>query len=166
MYIISAIGMERLWIIRHCDKTNVLNNPCCSNLGYDRSKNWINYFKKYISLNNNIKIYTSKYNLKNNKNICDSDTNFYNDDEIINKNCQKSQRMTITSNIIYDSFINNSYSQVFIEPKFCIGQIEKIYDSINYDMKNYNKNKITDGILIWEHQETWDHQVHCLNLPR
>ena len=95
--IINIINSAKnIWLIRHCDKTNDNQNPCCSNYGYERSTNWYKYFEIYI--NSSPYIYASNYSEKK-----QCVTNNYNE---INPECQKSQRMYLTAEAIYNSIYN------------------------------------------------------------
>ena len=147
-----ANAMNKLWLIRHCDKDKDKDKDkdyCCSKVGLIRSHNWINYFNKYISSDTNIKIYTSKFYLDKHTKICETqNAKYYQNNS--NQKCQKSQRMITTSKILYDTFINNSYTQITIKQKYCIGDEEQMYNNIIYDSK-YLSNSISEGILVWEH---------------
>lgn len=148
--------MKNLWIIRHCDKNTF--DPCCSFEGIERSNHWINFFEKYINFNSNVKIYTSKFNLYNLKKICfpvkiNDHSNMSKLFFQVDKNCQKSQRMYISANIL-SSLIYQKYNKnITLDSEYCVGKISKLFEKIQLDITN---SKISDGILIWEHKEIID----------
>jgi len=142
-FISYIYSIERLWLIRHCDKPKAMNNPCCSDVGYKRSRHWAPYFTNYLNSNHIVKLYSSNYNEKKTCIIEDVYTK--------NKNCQKSQRMFLTSYFIKDSLINKMNISDKINTDFCIGEKNKVLKHIIY--KN---DKYTDVILIWEHKEIID----------
>ena len=74
----SIIHANKIWIIRHCDKPNDHNNPCCSDVGYERSIGWANYFKDYLG--NKVNMITSDFHSKK---ICVNNVNH------TKNNCQK-----------------------------------------------------------------------------
>ena len=136
------LELERIWIIRHCDKPIPQSNPCCSDFGYNRAKNWHLYFEKYFTKKNIIELYSSSYNEKK---VCLKHANHRVN---TNKSCQKSQRMFLTANYIqenlklkYNVFKKNNLN-------YCVGQKNKL-------LKNILKNDdiLTDIILVWEHKE-------------
>uniref|UniRef100_A0A6C0ERF9 Uncharacterized protein n=1 Tax=viral metagenome TaxID=1070528 RepID=A0A6C0ERF9_9ZZZZ len=137
-----SISIERIWLIRHCDKPRVESNPCCSTYGYNRSINWFFYFKQYLNKDNNIEIYSSNYNEKI---FCSLD--------VIpgykpNNSCQKSQRMFLTAYYIQEKLITNNYKIYHkINLNFCVGDKNNLIKYIN---KNVNVN---DAIVVWEHNE-------------
>jgi len=146
MIIIKLAHTHKLWIIRHCDKPSNDRDPCCSDKGYERSINWVNFFNKYLQKQEYIKIYTSGFREKNNY-ICDAnEINSFNISST--KKCQKSQRMIITSEILYDSLKNNSYDKITLDNKYCIGDEKQLYMQI---MNDYNNNRISNSIVVWEH---------------
>ena len=138
----KPLELERIWIIRHCDKPKQISNPCCSNIGYDRAKNWHLYFQKYFTKKNIIEIYSSNYNEKK---VCLKDNNYQLNP---NKSCQKSQRMFLTANYIQEN-LKQKYN-VFKKNNlnYCVGEKNKL-------LKNIFKNDdiLTDIVLVWEHKE-------------
>ena len=130
-------SLQRIWIIRHCDKPNGITNPCCSQLGYNRAKNWHLYFNKYIQKNTRLEIYTSNYNEKK---VCLSDIGDYKSNRI----CQKSQRMFLTALYLQDN-LKNFYNKINLG--FCVGEKNRLLTNI------FNNSEISDAIIIWEHTE-------------
>jgi hypothetical protein len=144
IFINFVISVERIWLLRHCDKPINNNNPCCSALGYQRADNWFFYFISYLNKNDNIAIYSSNYNEKK---IC-LKQNKYNPD----RNCQKSQRMFLTAYYIHNQLTNNKYNvKNNINLDYCIGDKSQLIDNIINNIIN-NKN-INDVIVVWEHKE-------------
>jgi hypothetical protein len=137
----ETILTDRIWIIRHCDKPKN-NNPCCSDIGYKRSVKWGDYFKQYLHTKNKIYIVTSDYKYDK---VC---INNYPYSNKINKKCQKSQRMFLTSYYLSGSLKSYQYSVENINTDYCIGEPEKVFSCINTI-----KNKYKEIILIWEHTE-------------
>jgi hypothetical protein len=135
-------GLDRLWLIRHCDKPKSSKNPCCSELGYERAKNWYHYFKIHFKKNSIIKIYSSNFNEKK---VCINNI-LYNP----NSNCQKSQRMFLTAYYLQETLQKFYKFQENININFCVGEKNKLVNSI---LDNY---KVSDVILVWEHKEIID----------
>lgn len=140
-------SIKRLWIIRHCDKPNSNSNPCCSEVGYERSSKWHIYFSKVFDKTNKIQIYASNYNEK--KRCIVTPYFQYN----ANKYCQKSQRMFLTANAISQSFINSNFTNIYhkeINNIFCVGESRQLISHL------LSKRDITDAIIVWEHTEILD----------
>jgi hypothetical protein len=132
-------GLDRLWLIRHCDKITD-NNPCCSQTGYDRANHWYLYLKVFIDPLK-LGIYTSNYNEYKQ---CIIDKNFK-----TNPNCQKSQRMYLTANAIREQYINTDSSLLIpINTNYCIGDYKDLLQEIKINTENYR-----DIIIVWEHNE-------------
>ena len=138
-------GIKRIWFIRHCDKPSDHENPCCSEYGYKRAENWDYYLTKYLTREDSIKIVTSNFNTHK---ICMMELN-RNPDAY----CQKSQRMYLTSHLIYENMKRittyNISSQ--INKSFCVGEANKMLKSILETEFLYS-----DIILVWEHKEIID----------
>jgi len=132
-------GLDRLWLIRHCDKPKSSKNPCCSELGYERAKNWYHYFKIHFKKSSIIKIYSSNFNEKK---VCINNI-LYNPNAI----CQKSQRMFLTAYYLKETLQKFYKFQENININFCVGDKNNLLNDI---LKNKN---VTDTILIWEHKE-------------
>ena len=134
MSILATVISKKIFLIRHCDKHNDNSNPCCSNTGYDRVKNWNLFFNRY---SDRLKIYTSPF--KEEK-MCN---NYKNYDSIEKKGCQKSQRMYLTAHIIHEKLnLTNS-----INSDFCDGEYKKLVNNIKQN-KHYEY-----FLLIREHIE-------------
>jgi hypothetical protein len=129
--------LKNLWIIRHCDKGNHNSDPCCNINGYERSKNWYNYFNLYIK--NNCYIYGANYNNDDNDKCIN--INGYQ----TNKNCQKSQRMFLTSLYIFYTFENIQNLNI----NYCIGDYKDL-------TKSAYKQEYDNVIIVWEHDEIID----------
>lgn len=138
--IFNINSANKIWIIRHCDKPNNHKNPCCSDSGYERSIGWANYFKDYLG--NKINIITSDFHSKT---ICVDKLNH------TKNNCQKSQRMFLTTHYLSKQLLDMNYNIETINLNYCVGDSGKIFNHIQ-NMKNHNRN-INDIILIWEHNE-------------
>jgi hypothetical protein len=124
-----------IWILRHCDKPQNNDNPCCSKNGVIRSQYWNNYFNQYLNTNSAIKIYTSSF--RKSCTICVPNTKY-----IARRYCEKSQRMLETTLYIYKSMLFNN---VHINTEYCVGD-EK------YLAQNILSNVLyTDIIIVWEH---------------
>jgi len=138
-------SVDRIWLLRHCDKPVNNDSPCCSPIGYVRADNWYYYFDRYLDKNDNIVIYSSNYNEKK---IC---IPFLNSQYTPNINCQKSQRMFLTAYYILNQLTNNKYHvKNNINLDYCIGYKPQLLNDI---MKN---KKINDVIVVWEHKEIID----------
>ena len=135
-------SVDRIWLIRHCDKPNNSVSPCCSQLGYERSDNWFYYLDRYLKKNNNIIIYSSNFNEKK---ICIPYVNKHHE---ANRNCQKSQRMFLTAYSIQNKLTKNDYHvKKYINSNYCIGDKIKLLENI------INNKSIKDAIVVWEHKE-------------
>jgi hypothetical protein len=133
-------SVERIWLLRHCDKPSNNESPCCSSIGYQRAENWFFYLTKYLNKNNKIAIYSSNYNEKK---LCLKNNNY-----IPDYNCQKSQRMFLTAYYIHNKLTSNNFQiKKNINLHYCIGN--KI-DLINNIIVNED---IDDAIIVWEHKE-------------
>jgi len=140
-YIQLAVGLQRIWFLRHCDKPHNKDNPCCSKKGYQRANNWHLYFQTWIPQTSRIAIYTSSFHEKK---MCIQNTNSIN----TNKQCQKSQRMWITAQTIYNNLHIYFPFYKTIHSNFCIGEYKKVLQHIKKDALSF-----TDAIVIWEHTE-------------
>ena len=144
-------SIERLWIIRHCDKPNSNSNPCCSEIGYERSSKWYIYFSKVFDKTNKIQIYTSNYNEKK---ICAINSYFQYSPNKPNKHCQKSQRMFLTAYAISQTFINSDFTKIYynkeINTVFCVGESTQLISHL------LRRTDITDAVIVWEHTEIVD----------
>lgn len=147
-YLTKTKSIERLWIIRHCDKPNSNSNPCCNKIGYERSNKWYIYFSKVFDKTNQIQIYTSNYNEQK---ICTINPKFQHKP---NKHCQKSQRMFLTAYAISQTFMNNgitnTYHNTEINNIFCVGESEQLISHL------LHRRDVTDALIIWEHTEILD----------
>ena len=126
--LICVNAYNNIWIIRHCDKLNDIDK-CCSPIGDNRSRLWGNFFTNYYSDSKvNINIYAtgSLYDF-----FCEENKNIRGP---INKKCNKSQRMVLTANYIYNNLTYNNlkydkYTYYSVNPKintlFC-AEDEKI----------------------------------------
>jgi len=143
--IINITGIKRIWFIRHCDKPFDYKNPCCSEYGYKRAENWDHYLTKYLTREDSIKIVTSNFNTNK---VCMMDLN-RNPDYY----CQKSQRMYLTSHLIYENMRKITAYNIssHINKNFCVGQAKKMLISIFKTEFSYS-----DIILVWEHKEMID----------
>ena len=131
-----------IWIIRHCDKSYKYMNYCCSTEGYYRAIKWGEYFSDKIPYNQSIKIYTS--NFKKTKS-CFLNMNYNTDNS-----CQKSQRMLLTSNLIYNVIYNKLNHKIDndINYKYCIKSgYKKMFNIIKNNQTNDNI------IVVWQHDE-------------
>ena len=131
-----------IWIIRHCDKSYKYMNYCCSTEGYDRAIKWGEYFSDKIPYNQSVKIYTS--NFKKTKS-CFFDMYYKTDNS-----CQKSQRMLLTSNLIYNIISNKGFHNIDndINYKYCIKSgYKKMFNIIKNNQTNDNI------IVVWQHDE-------------
>jgi hypothetical protein len=155
LWILSPIriqSIDRIWLLRHCDKPVDPYNPCCSELGYKRAENWHRYFEKYTNLkndNNRIQLYSSNYNEKK---VCLSELTDYQP----NKYCQKSQRMFLTAYYLQQRlYLLTKYSILDkINTNYCVGDKNELVKHV------LSKDYISDAIIIWEHQE----MVKMINL--
>ena len=146
--------LQRIWFIRHCDKPDNNDNPCCSNLGLQRAHVWPSYFKTHLPTHENAAlIYTSGFSQDKQ---C---TNNGYDNAFRKKNCPSSQRMWLTSNILYQ----NLQPQVKkIHHPFCVGDYKNMIKNIlehGKDKKKNGKGKnklLDDIIVVWEHEEIVD----------
>jgi len=138
-------GLDKIWLLRHCDKPDNVRNDCCSNNGYARSNHWHLYFERYFFPlgQNKIKIYTSNFH-SSKTNIC-----IHNINHIDDKTCQHSQRMYLTSNYLYNSLNKQNITSI-INFDYCVGSYVDMIHNIN-NITNY-----TDIIIVWEHQEIVD----------
>ena len=98
LHVYLSKSIDRLWLIRHCDKPHKSNNPCCSKIGYDRSNAWNFYFQHIFDNKNIIQIYASNFN---DKKICMDNIEYS-----ANRKCQKSQRMFLTAYYIHKNLKN------------------------------------------------------------
>jgi hypothetical protein len=148
-------SLNNIWFIRHCDKPNNSNNPCCSEIGYERSIAWYDYLKTKINKRSNIKFYASGFAEEK---VCDYFTNHKK--YKANKQCQKSQRMFLTCNIIYNNFSNDNQYLInnFINLNYCVGEEKDLLNSV---IKNANKHD--DVVIVWEHNGIID-ILNMLNL--
>jgi len=135
-------SLDRLWLIRHCDKTNSISNPCCSEIGYERAKNWHNYFIIYFNKKSILKLYSSNFNEKK---VCINNILYKPD-----YNCQKSQRMFLTAYFLQEKLKKYYTFKENINVDYCVGEKNKLVNSI---LDNY---KVSDVILVWEHKEIID----------
>lgn len=87
-----------IWIIGYCDKS-IHNNYCCSTEKYNRSLYQSDYLSYNILSGKTIQMYAS--NFKQTKQ-CISDVKIKYD-----QSSQKSQRMLITANLIYNIILHN-----------------------------------------------------------
>jgi hypothetical protein len=145
-------ALERIWLVRHCDKPKDTNNPCCSEMGYQRANMWYQYFQSWLNPENKIKVITSRFNKKK---VCipNIDTNIENDSD--NK-CQKSQRMWITGFYIYRDLQIKFNLHSIMNTQYCIGQYKEMLKHILDKEKNKEKDDTTDAIIVWEHNEMID----------
>jgi len=141
-----TFAVNRIWLIRHCDKTKNISNPCCSNLGYERASLWHQYFEKYIQKQDKVKIYTSNFTPL--KQSCINNINYQSEP---NTNCQKSQRMFLTAYYLQNTF---KYNMIDLSPTinidYCIGEKYKLLERI------LKEQLISDAIVVWEHKEIID----------
>lgn len=139
-FITVKYSLNSIWFLRHCDKPNNNNNPCCTNIGYKRAIAWGNYLKTKIKKKSQIKFYASGFS--QNK-ICINHKKYRS-----NKKCQKSQRMLLTSNFIHVNFTNDDDYAVnnFININYCIGDEKYLLNDIIQSENQYN-----DIIVVWEH---------------
>ena len=79
-----VVGIQRMWFIRHCDKTvGVLNDdgsdqdPCCTDPGYMRSAHWSVYFTKYLTPQAIVTMYAGNYKLKDDSEFCTVPNMYY-----------------------------------------------------------------------------------------
>lgn len=145
-----SFALERIWIIRHCDKPSNKNNPCCSEIGYKRANAWYQYFQTYLKKDDKIKIITSNYDFK--KSCIPQGLPLINT-ATPNSQCQKSQRMWITGYYIFSNLRVNMKFQLHnqINSEYCVGQYkEMLHHIMNKDTET------TDAIIVWEHNEIID----------
>jgi hypothetical protein len=162
----NILSLQKLWIIRHCDKPDDHKNPCCSEKGQVQSRMWGNFFTNYFDKNDKINIVASNYrsnnlckdnitesfyfnkiynsgNFKQRKiNQYDYYNDYYNDDKYV---CQKSQRMFLTSQYLSNTLIMLNYSVPQINIDYCVGQVDELYTYVNMLDQNV--------ILVWEHDD-------------
>jgi hypothetical protein len=135
----SYNAVDKIWLIRHCDKPNSETNPCCSELGYERAKNWHHYFKTQLHKKSIVKLYASNFNEKK---VCVNNILYKPDSK-----CQKSQRMFLTAFYLREKLNNHLLFQEDINSHYCIGEKNKLIDNI---LKNQS---VSDVIVVWEHKE-------------
>lgn len=143
----SCIAIDRIWLLRHCDKPKDNQNPCCNQLGYFRANQWHTYFERYFDSKTIIKIYTSGFYNENKNNLCEIAINKYPE----NKKCKKSRRMWLTANIINNTLSKKYNLKGKINDDYCSGDYKKIIKNIKE-----NKKKYTDSIIVWQHHEIID----------
>src|ERR1700751_1583042 len=103
----TIYAIERLWLIRHCDKVDN-TNPCCASIGYERALYWSKYLSDKLPINKNLYfIHPGESSYK--KCLRSNDFNATRDSK-----CQKSERLTITmeiirSNMEHDSLLSDQY---------------------------------------------------------
>jgi hypothetical protein len=142
----EVAALNRIWLIRHCDKPKNPENPCCSEMGYRRANSWYQYFQLWLKPENIVKIVTSEFNKKK---VCISGITTGS-----NSQCQKSQRMWITGFYIYSHLQTNMSIQIqsIINTRYCIGQYKEMLENI----MEKNADDSTDAIIVWEHNEIID----------
>jgi len=132
-------SVDRIWLIRHCDKPKTNANPCCSELGYERAKNWHRYFKMQMHKNSIVKIYSSNFNEKK---VCINNILYKPD-----FTCQKSQRMFLTAYYLQNTLQKFINFQENINTNYCVGEKNNLISDI---VKNI---KFSDAVVVWEHKE-------------
>jgi len=148
----TSYAVERLWIIRHCDKPFDLassndQNNCCSDIGYQRAEKWHLFFDKNFESRNLIQMYASNFDYSES---CRTFEQNYMSSQPKNY-CQKSQRMYLTAYYIKENLENLKHNvKSSIDTEHCIGEVHDLLYSIN------NNNHISDAVLIWEHKEIID----------
>ena len=135
----SYKAADKIWLIRHCDKPNSETNPCCSELGYERAKNWHHYFKMQFNKKSIVKLYASNFNEKK---VCVNNILYKPD-----STCQKSQRMFLTAFYLREKLNNHLLFKEDINSHYCIGEKNKLINNI------LNNHNVSDVIIVWEHKE-------------
>jgi hypothetical protein len=142
-FIPKPFALNRIWLVRHCDKPISTSDPCCSKLGYERAAQWHLYFEKYIQKRDKVKIYSSNFNEKK---ICINNIKYLPD-----SSCQKSQRMFLTAYYLQNTFKDDVIDlSPTIDNDYCVGEKDKLLSAILKDMV------VTDAIVVWEHKEIVD----------
>jgi hypothetical protein len=107
-------SLQTIYLIRHCDKvydgdSNSDANPCCSDLGYDRANGWPYFFNRLYDADKQVYLYSTlaDYHAEG---LCKPNLVFN-----LDKECQRSQRMTMTSLLIH----YNLNSDVNLELNYC-----------------------------------------------
>jgi hypothetical protein len=156
---LSSLALERIWLIRHCDKPKDHNNPCCSDKGYIRANSWHYYFLPFWNSHDTVKIITSSFNEKK---ICLPHVYPYSFRETGNT-CQKSQRMWITGYYLYNNLYTTTVSNLLskINSDYCIGQYK---DMLHHVLERNYVKKTSDLIIVWEHNEIID-IIHHFDIP-
>lgn len=148
----TSYAVERLWIIRHCDKPFDLSssndkNNCCSDIGYQRAEKWHLFFNKNFESRNLIQMYASNFDYSES---CRTFEQNYMSSQP-KKYCQKSQRMYSTAYYIKENLEKLKHNvKSSIDTEHCIGEVHDLLYSIK------NNNHISDAVLIWEHKEIID----------
>lgn len=146
----KTFAVNRIWLIRHCDKPKSAYDPCCSKLGYERAAQWHLYFEKYIQKRDKVKIYSSNFNEKK---ICINNIKYLPD-----SSCQKSQRMFLTAYYLQITFKDDAIDlSPTIGNDYCVGEKDKLLSVILKD------RVVTDAIVVWEHKEIVD-IIHSFNI--
>jgi hypothetical protein len=108
------------------------------------------YFETFLPKETHISIYTSSFHEKK---ICENHYTrpIIKRERILEeKQCQKSQRMWITANILYNHF-KFFFSYLKMQSQFCIGEKKQLLQKIDEDSVF-----ISDAIVVWEHDEIID----------
>lgn len=149
----TSYAVERLWIIRHCDKPFDLSsssnnqNYCCSDIGYQRAEKWHLFFDKNFNSRNVIQMYASNFDYSESCRIFEQ--NYMSSQP--KKYCQKSQRMYSTAYYIKENLESLKHNvKSSIDTEYCIGEVHDLLYSIQ------NNNHISDAVVIWEHKEIID----------
>jgi hypothetical protein len=154
LFPIIVNATERVYIVRHCDKSNRISNPCCSALGYERAFLWAEYLSNHLASTNIHFINAGTSSPKQcvvsiivNNTTRNSDGNtIHNDNLDLNYSrdfrCQRSERLLLTTHQIRQ---NLKYPST-IEGHYCVGNPSKVVKAI-YEAS------AEDVILVWEHTE-------------
>jgi hypothetical protein len=127
-------ALQDVVIIRHCDKVND-DDPCCSDTGSDRANTWHKVMDP-IASGSKLNIYTSSANFDA---LCKPNIIYSSD-----SSCQHSQRMVLTSYMIY----YNLAATGKVDSSYCIGDYKQLVKDINSDA-----DKISHGLIVWKHTE-------------
>ena len=138
-------SVEKIWILRHCDKPENPKNPCCSEYGKIRFQSWNQYFmRQNIPQENSIQIIGSNYDDSKSKCVVSNQ-------QKTNEKCNYSQRMVESSLYLQESMMMYFPNVGLDTTTFCSTQTTKLALSI---YQNHTKNHHV--ILVWSHTEIID----------
>lgn len=129
-----VISLDTVYIIRHCDKVND-SDPCCSREGYIRANTW-NTVLDVMFGSNKMNIFSTKADYGTS--LCLPHVSYTAD-----ATCQSSQRMSVTSSLIY---YNTKNSKAQLNLNYC----SKDYVQVVQDIYDGSVNK---ALIVWSHDE-------------